>query len=394
MTTVLLKNATAILPRGEFENACVLIENGKISAVTGEEITADETFNLEGARLFAGFIDIHIHGALGVDAMSAGAGDLRKMARFLASKGTTAWLPTFVPDSDANYRKSIDAIDELIKTQNEHPIAQALGVHYEGVFANEKMCGALRPEFFKKFTKGDEVEKLPKLKAENAVHLTTFAPEIEGGVKLVEELIRCGWIPSIGHTKADTETLDRAFAAGAKHMTHFFNAMTGLHHRDVGVAGWGLTNEKVTCDIIADGIHVAPTVLKLAHRVKTSENLMLISDAVSPAGLGDGVYEIWNEKISVAGGKTRNERGSIAGSVITLLDAVNQMLSLGVAATEVSRMASLNPAKLLGAEKTRGSIEAGKLADLVALDEQGNVKLCLTAGQVAFGDFQPAPARH
>ncbi|HYP51861.1 MAG TPA: amidohydrolase family protein [Pyrinomonadaceae bacterium] len=273
-----------------------------------------------------------------------------------------------------------------MEAQASEAQAQALGVHYEGVFANEKMCGALRPEFFKKFT-GGEVANLPKLKAAGAAHLTTFAPEIEGGVELVKELIRRGWIPSIGHTKADTETLDRAFAAGAKHITHFFNAMTGLHHREVGVAGWGLANEKVTCDIIADGIHVAPTVLNLAHRVKTSENLLLFSDAVSPTGLGDGDYEIWNEKISVREGRTRNERGSIAGSVITLLDAVKQMLSLGIGEAEVSRMASLNPAKLLGVEKTHGSIETGKRADLVALDEQGNVKLTLTAGQVAFGDF-------
>ncbi|HLM02469.1 MAG TPA: N-acetylglucosamine-6-phosphate deacetylase, partial [Pyrinomonadaceae bacterium] len=331
----------------------------------------------------AGFIDIHIHGAVGVDTMTAGADDLRKMARFLASRGTTAWLPTLVPDSDENYRRAIEAIDELMKTQDDEPQAEALGVHYEGVFASEKMCGALRPEFFKKFT-GGELAGLPELRAENAVHLTTFAPEIEGGIPLVKELIKRGWIPSIGHTKADAETLDRAFAAGAKHMTHFFNAMTGLHHREVGVVGWGLANEKVTCDIIADGIHVAPLMLKLAHRVKTSENLLLISDAVSPAGLGDGDYEIWNEKISVVGGKTQNERGSIAGSVITLLDAVGQMLALGVEATEASRMASLNPAKLLGVEKTRGSIETGKLADLVALDESSNVKLTLTAGEVAF----------
>lgn len=387
MTTILLKNATAILPGGEFKNAFVRIENDKIASVTNEETNAGKIINLEGATLFAGFIDIHIHGAVGVDTMTAGAGDLKKMARFLASKGTTAWLPTFVPDADANYRKAIDAIDELMKTQAGEPIAEALGVHYEGVFANEKMCGALRPEFFKKFTIGDEVAELPRLKAKNVVHLTTFAPEIEGGIELVSELIKRGWIASIGHTKAGAETLDRAFAAGARHMTHFFNAMSGLHHREVGVVGWGLANEEITCDIIADGVHVHPKMLKLAHKIKTSENLMLISDAVSPTGLGDGDYEIWNEKISVAGGKTRNERGSIAGSVITLLDAVNQMLSLGIAEAEVSRMASLNPARLLGVEKTRGSIEAGKRADLVALDKKGNVRLCLIAGRVAFSDL-------
>jgi N-acetylglucosamine-6-phosphate deacetylase len=388
MKSVLLKNATAILPFEKAENVSLLIENGKIVEIERENKTleADRTIDLAGANVFAGFIDIHIHGAVGVDAMTADAVDLRKMAKFLAAQGTTAWLPTFVPASDDNYRKSIAAIDELMKTQGVEPIAQALGVHYEGVFANEKMCGALRPEFFKKFT-GDEVEKLPKLKAENAVHLTTFAPEIEGGIALVKDLIKHGWIPSIGHTRADAETLDRAFEVGARHMTHFFNAMTGLHHRDVGVVGWGLTNEKITCDIIADGIHVHPKMLRLAHKIKTSENLLLISDAVSPTGLGDGEYEIWNEKVSVREGRTRNERGSIAGSVITLLDAVKQMLSLGIAETEVSRMASLNPAKLLGVENTQGSIETGKRADLIGLDENGNVKLTLTDGRVAFVDF-------
>ncbi|HEX8251331.1 MAG TPA: N-acetylglucosamine-6-phosphate deacetylase [Pyrinomonadaceae bacterium] len=388
MESLLLKNVTAILPSEKAENVSLFIKNGKIAEISpqNQACSADKTIDLSGATVFAGFIDIHIHGAVGVDAMTAETDDLRKMAKFLAAKGTTAWLPTFVPDADENYRKSIDAIDELMNTQSVEPAAQALGVHYEGVFANEKMCGALRPEFFKKFT-GDEVAGLPKLRAENAVHLTTFAPEIEGGVELVKELIKRGWIASIGHTKSDAETLGKAFAAGARHMTHFFNAMSGLHHREVGVVGWGLTNEKVTCDIIADGVHVHPQMLKLAHRVKTSENLLLISDAVSPTGLGDGDYEIWNEKVSVVKGRTQNERGSIAGSVITLLEAVNKMLSLGIAETEVSRMASLNPAKLLGVEKTRGSIETGKRADLVALDERGNVKLCLTAGDVAFGDF-------
>jgi N-acetylglucosamine-6-phosphate deacetylase len=389
MKSLLLKNATAILPSEKAENVSLLIENGKIAAIGGNIQTqdVDKTIDLSGATLLAGFIDIHIHGAVGVDTMTADAEDLQKMAEFLAAKGTTAWLPTFVPDSDENYRKSINAIDELMKKQTNEPIAQALGVHYEGVFANEKMCGALRPEFFKKFTGGDEVAKLPKLNIEKAVHLTTFAPEVEGGVELITELINHGWIPSIGHTKADSETLDKAFAAGAKHMTHFFNAMTGLHHRDVGVVGWGLTNERVTCDIIADGVHVHPQMLKLAHKVKTAENLLLISDAVSPAGLGDGEYEIWNEKISVINGKTQNERGSIAGSVITLLDAVKQMLALEIAETEVSRMASLNPAKLLGLEKDFGSIETGKRADLVALDKDGNVKLTLSAGRVAFSEF-------
>ncbi len=381
MVSLLLKNADTVLPDGTVKNTSVLIGNGKISSVTNEVGKADKTFSLLNLTLYAGLIDAHIHGAVGVDVNVADAADLYKMAKFLAENGTTAWLPTFVPDSDEVYRNVIAEIEKIIKIQENEPIAQIVGVHYEGVFANEKMCGALRPEFFKTFT-GNELNDLPKLK--KGVHLTTFAPEAENGISLVRELKKQNWIPLIGHTKAGLQTLEKAFDAGAKHLTHFFNAMTGLHHRDSGVVGWALTKPEVTFDIIADGVHVAPEILKFAVRSKSTEKVSLISDAVLPTGLGDGDFEIWGEKVSVLNGKTRNLRGSIAGSVITMLDAVKMMLSLGFSETEVSRMASANPARLLGIEKTHGTIEAGKRADLVALDEQGNVRLVLIGGNVAF----------
>ena len=197
------------------------------------------------------------------------------MAKFLAENGTTAWLPTFVPDSDETYQNVMAEIEKTIEIQKNEPIAQIVGVHYEGVFANEKMCGALRPEFFKTFT-GSEINHLPRLK--NGVHLTTFAPEVENGIELVKELKKQNWIPSIGHTKADVQTLKKPFEAGAKHLTHFFNAMTGLHHRDIGVVGWALTKEEMTFDIIADGVHVAPQMLKFAVDSKTAEKVSLISE--------------------------------------------------------------------------------------------------------------------
>ncbi|MET0752520.1 MAG: N-acetylglucosamine-6-phosphate deacetylase, partial [Pyrinomonadaceae bacterium] len=353
MTTILLKNTKAILPEGELENAFVIIENDRIIAVTNTEIKAGETINLEGSRLFAGFIDIHIHGSVDVDVNSSDAAELQRLAKFLAENGVTAWLPTLVPDSDENYRKAINSIENLVEIQAEEPIAQALGVHYEGVFANEKMCGALRPEFFKTFTRGNEIGSLPKLA--EGIHFTTLAPEIENGIELIRELARQNWIVSIGHTRAGTETLDKAKRAGAKHLTHFFNAMSGIHHRETGVAGWALTNEDVTFDIIADAVHVAPQMLKFAAGIKSPDKVSLISDAIAPTGLGDGDYEIWGEKISVINGKTQNERGSIAGSVITMLDAVRLMLSLGFSDSQVSKMASANPAKLLGIEKTHGT---------------------------------------
>jgi N-acetylglucosamine-6-phosphate deacetylase len=159
--------------------------------------------------------------------------------------------------------------------------------------------------------------------------------------------------------------------------------MTPLHHRAPGPAGWGLLHDEVTCDVIADGIHIDPMMLKLILRTKTAERVSLISDAIAAAGLGDGDYQVWGERIAVRNGRTQNARGSIAGSVITMLDAVRMMLSLGASEIEVARMASTNPARLLGIDRDCGSIEAGKRADLVALDQDGNVRLTIAGGRVS-----------
>jgi N-acetylglucosamine-6-phosphate deacetylase len=390
MEKLLLKNANTVLPTEKTENVSILIEDGKIAAILSDNsnLDADKVFDLSNDLLCAGFIDIHNHGVVGIDVNSATADDLHRASKFLAQHGVTGWLPSLVPDSDENYTKVIRAIDELMETQEERePAARVLGVHYEGVFANEKMCGALRPQFFKTFAKGDEVSSLPKLKNKMAVHLTTMAPEVENGIELVKELRKQNWTVSIGHTRADFQTLNQAFEAGAGQITHLFNAMTGVHHRDIGVAGWALMNDKVSCEIIADGHHVARQMLKFAFDCKTADKLVLISDSVSPTGLGDGDFEIWNEKISVTDGRTSNERGSIAGSVITMLDAFKMFQSLDISENEISKMASLNPAKLLGIEQECGSVEIGKQADLVAIDKEGNVKLTLIGGKVAFNNF-------
>lgn len=364
------------------DHASVKIDGVLITDLAAKsEDYADRTIEAGGLTILSGFVDIHIHGAVGVDVNAGDMDGLVEVARFLAGNGVTAWVPTLVPDADENYRRVIAAIDGLMEIQDDLPIARAVGVHYEGVFANEKMCGALRPEFFKAFT-GSELSELPRLK--RGVHMTTLAPEIDGGIELIRELRRQSWIVSIGHTKADTGVLDKAFEAGATHLTHFYNAMSGLHHRHVGVVGWALTNPDVTFDIIADGVHVHPKMLEFACRSKSADSVSLISDSVAPAGLGDGEYEVWGEKLSVVNGRTRNERGSIAGSVITMLDAVKQMLSLGFSVVEVAKMASSNPARLLGIDNNYGSIEVGKRADLVALDDEKNVKFVMVGGKVAF----------
>ncbi len=363
------------------ETVDVSVAGGLVDSIAAaSSLVGGEVKDGKGLTLYPGFIDVHNHGAIGVDVNEAKVDDLVAVAKFLASEGVTAWMPTLVPDSDENYRRLIDVIDRLMEIQSEMPIAQAVGVHYEGIFANEKMCGALRPEYFKSFT-GSEVGDLPRLKS--GVHMTTFAPEVENGIELAKELSKQGWIASIGHTKADVATLDQACAAGAKHVTHFFNAMTGIHHRDVGVAGWALTNPEMTFDIIADGIHVNPRMVQMACRAKTPDKTILISDSVAPTGLGDGSFQLWGETVVVENKRTRNERGSIAGSVISMLDAVNGVRSIGFSPVEVAKMASTNPARLLGLSDTRGSIAAGRRADLVGVNTDGSVEFVMIGGRLA-----------
>lgn len=380
----------------------MLVESGRIAGVfdiDGSPLSgADTVIDLNGATLFPGFIDIHIHGAVGVDTMAATAEDIGRVAQFLVSQGVTAWLPTLVPAAAAQYTNAVEAIGKLFHEQSLiadtsvlslRPQARVLGVHYEGPFVNNEQCGALHREYFRTFVQAADLETLPTVKNEDAVHLMTLAPEIEGGIELIGELKKRGWIVSIGHTRATVEVLDRALLAGARHMTHFMNAMTPLHHRSPGAVGWGLIHDDVTCDLIADGVHLDPLVLKLILRAKTSERISLISDAIAATGLGDGEYQIWGEMIRVENGRTQNARGSIAGSVITMLDAVRMMLSLGAPEIDVARMASANPARLLQIEKDCGSIEVGKRADLAALDHAGNVRLTVVAGRPFSSDNFP-----
>lgn len=387
----LLRNARIVLPRQVHESGSLLIENGQITQViegtSPESASADSVVELDSATLFPGFIDIHIHGAVGVDVNSATAGDLRRVSELLARKGVTAWLPTLVPATDEEYERAIAAISELMtqqaSAQSGEPGARVLGVHYEGPFVNSEQCGALHREHFRTFKTSADLDSLPTIEHDNGIHFTTVAPEIEGGIELISNLRRRGWIVSIGHTRATPDVLDEAKAAGAQHMTHFMNAMSPLHHRAPGPIGWGLLNDDLSLDVIADGVHLDPMMLKVLLRCVTPARLALISDAIAATGQGDGDYEIWGEKISVMNGRTSNARGSIAGSVITMLDAVKMMLALGASECDVARMASLNPARLLGIDRDCGSIEVGKRADLVAVDKSGNAQLTLIGGQVA-----------
>lgn len=342
-------------------------------------LESGDVIDLKTKLLVPGFIDVHCHGAAGVDVNTANVEGLLDIGKYLARKGVTGWMPTFVPDSIENYRAVVNAIEQVLEQQEAISCARILGVHYEGVFANEKMCGALRPEYFKAYSSRADIDSLPVPKS--GVKMITISPEIENGIELAGELVSSGWVVSIGHTNAPVDVLEKAFDCGAKHLTHFFNAMSGIHHRDIGVAGWGLSKQGVTFDIIADGIHVNPEMIRLAVNAKGTAGVTLISDSIAPTGLGDGTYELWGASIEVVNGRTRNEKGAIAGSVITVADAARMMSSLGYSIQEISSMASSNPARLLGFGNITGSIDVGKRADLVIMNESFVVETVIVGGK-------------
>lgn len=384
--TLLIEGAKVVTPYGIREGASLLVEGERIRRVfdssANEDARGDKILRLENHTLLPGFIDIHTHGAVGVDVMTATPDDLLKVGRHLAAHGVTSWLPTLVPAPPEDYLRAALAVEQLVSRQSgsEIPAARALGLHYEGPFVNEQQCGALRANFFRTFKSAAGLDTLPVPNFAGARHMMTLAPEVEGGVPLVRELMRRGWVVSLGHTRAPVEILDQALAAGARHMTHFFNAMPRLHQRAPGPVGWGLAHPEVSCDVIADGAHVDPLVLKLLLRVKGGEHITLISDSVAPAGLGDGQFQLWGETIKVLNGRTENERGHLAGSVINIGDAVRLLLRLGVSFEDIALMAARNPARLLGIEDDCGTIEEGKRADLVALDKDHSVSLTIIGG--------------
>ncbi|HEX5736750.1 MAG TPA: N-acetylglucosamine-6-phosphate deacetylase [Blastocatellia bacterium] len=398
MNELFLSNALIALEEG-FKRGCVLISDGRIGEVVEDEPGGvANRFDLGGAYLAPGMIDIHIHGSAGVDVMEADAAALRKLSQFLLAEGVTGYFATLVPTDDRGYKAALAEIDSYIKRQNEternggEPSgARLLGVHFEGPFVSPARSGALAPAHFRQYD-GDP-SAIEIFTEQATARLMTLAPEIAGGIDLIRDLSRRGVRLFIGHTQADPQTLDLAVKAGARHITHFPNALDPLHHRKPGAVGWGLVRGDVTVDCIADFQHVHPLMLELIIRSKTVDHVALISDAILPTGLGDGEFRVWGERISVRNGKTAlaagPAEGTIAGSVITMNQALKNVIGMGVAPDKAIRMATIVPARAAGVDLDVGSIEVGKRADLVVFDKDFNVRMGIIGGKVAF-DSRPS----
>ncbi|HZK34488.1 MAG TPA: N-acetylglucosamine-6-phosphate deacetylase [Bacillota bacterium] len=325
----------------------------------------------KGSYIVPGFIDIHVHGSYGADVMDASIDSLSNISSFLAKHGTSSYLATTMTCSVGDIRKSILAVSQYIKEDNGRG-AQILGVHMEGPFINPLVKGAHDEAHIR----APSVVTFNEIVGDKAdiIRLVTIAPELEGAQGLAAYLRKINTTVSIGHTGADYETAKGAIEAGINHTCHFYNAMTPIRHRQPGLVGAALDNDDSTIELIADLVHIHPAALRLAYRIKGRDKCVLITDAMSAAGLSDGLYELGGLKVYVENGVARQADGTLAGSTLTQDRALQNMVKAGVPLESTITMLTRTPAKVIGVDGYKGQLKKGYDADIVLLDKDLNIK--------------------
>ena len=336
----------------------ITVENGKITAIaptsgstTGEDCT--------GLSVIPGLVDMHSHGCVGKDTMD---GEFEEMCAFLAKNGTTSWLPTTMT-------QSYEAIKKVTEGDRNVKGAQILGFHMEGPYINAAKKGAQNGKFIRN-------PDLAEFKSLKGMRVVTIAPELEGSMEFIKE---CGALVCIGHTDADYDTCIKAIEAGANCLTHTFNAMPGIHHRNPGPIPAALA-KNIYVQAITDGLHLHPAIVMMLYKMFGPERMVIISDSMRATGLGDGMYEFGGQDIEVKNGVARTMDGAIAGSTSTLWRCVKQAESFGIPFADAVRMATRTPADMIGADK-KGRIEVGADADLILLDKDCEIAKVMIAGE-------------
>ncbi len=379
--SMLLRNASLFTPESVGPGS-VLVEDSKVAAVfkIGEATPSVEAVDLDGAALGPGLIDVHTHGADGVELMNGGDTALR-MAHFFARHGVTGFFPATVTDSF----EAVEGAMESVRRAMAGPTggARVLGVHLEGPFISPERLGAQSPDYCIAPT-AESVARLIAL-TDGLPRIVTVAPEVEGGMEAIRAFVEAGIIVSIGHTMASTKEAEAAFRAGATQVTHMFNGMPPMHHRTPGVVGAALTTEGVRIELIADGVHLHPTTVRMAIAAKGVDGVLLVTDSISATGCEDGEYVLGPMKVIVVNGEARLESGALAGSTLTLERAVVHVARwTDVGLSGAWQMASLNPARQLGLDDHLGRIAPGYDADLMAMDARGQAVLTVVGGEVVY----------
>ncbi|WP_238579129.1 N-acetylglucosamine-6-phosphate deacetylase [Neobacillus niacini] len=389
LSLLLMVHGKAVLENEVAESIYIFIENGKIQEIGPIKALPSHLENVEkieipeGQNVVPGFIDVHIHGAAGADTMDATIEALETMAKALPAEGTTSFLATTITQKHENIENALRNAALYLNGHNDSGKADILGVHLEGPFINKKRAGAQPMEYI--INPDIELFKHWQELAEGSIKLVTVAPELENGTNFVSYLHENEVIASIGHSDAVYEEMENAVQAGAKQVTHLFNGMRGIHHREPGVAGSALLFKELMVELIADGIHVRPEVMKLVINAKGTEGMILITDAMRAKCLKNGIYDLGGQDVSVANGKALLADGTLAGSILKMNDSVKNILEAAdISLSKAVQMASVNPAKQLNVYDRKGSISVGKDADLTILSNEYQVELTICRGEMAF----------
>ena len=353
-----------------FQKKTIYIQDGTIHLLEADCQTSGTVFDAAGRRIVPGFIDIHTHGAVGVDVNGASAEDLEKIGKFFAKNGTTSWLASILTDTEEQTSRAISQCIEYQASAGKG--AQLLGIHLEGPFLASEFKGAM-PEHLLKKGSADLAASYQR-QANGNIRYITVSPEVEGVLELIPRLRELGIVVAMGHSGADYDTAMAAIQAGTAACTHTFNAMAPLHQHRPAIIGAALESD-VYCEMICDGLHLHPAIVRLLWKTKGPQRLVAITDSIMAAGLPDGNYHLGVNQVVVEKGDAKlASDGTRAGSTLTQDRALRNLLSFtGLSLEEILPVLTENPAKLIGVYDRKGSIEDGKDADLVVLDEQNQV---------------------
>ena len=323
MGNYVLTNGVFYTENETIRHGYLVIQDGEITEIGhGNYEGSLETVDVKGANVLPGFIDIHIHGGYGEDAMDANYDGLKHLAESLMSEGTTSFLATTMTQSNDNIESALSNIVKYSKNQDDYNAAEIAGVHLEGPFISEHKVGAQNPKYVQR-PHVEQIERLQQV-AEGNIKVMTFAPEVEGAKEALARF-KDEIIFSIGHTVATFDEAMEAVAHGAKHITHLYNAATRFVHRDPGVVGAAWVNEGLHTELISDGIHTHPSAVKIAYKQKGNEHFYLITDAMRAKGMSDGEYDLGGQKVIVKGSEARLASGALAGSILKMKEGLRNL---------------------------------------------------------------------
>jgi N-acetylglucosamine-6-phosphate deacetylase len=378
--------ARLFTPTEIIEDPIVIVEDGTIQSVSSRALkpvpSGSKHSHFPDLVMAPGYLDIHVHGGAGHDVMANDPSGQIAFEKAMAKHGVTSYLPTTVTASMERILGALDRLGNIVSAESgehSHIGARPLGIHLEGPFLSAAKCG-VHPTNFLIDPTFELFERMWEASG-GTLKMMTVAPELAGAAEVIRRARERGVYTSIGHSNATFDQATVGIRAGAVSATHTFNAMRELNHREPGILGAVLSSDSLMADIIADGVHVAPAVVKLFLKAKGLDNALLITDAISATGMPDGTYQLGPFQVQVRGDRAELD-GKLAGSVLTLDRAVRNVMSFADWTLQQSViLATLNPAELIGAEK-KGAIAVGKDADIVFLSKDGHVVHTMVGGRM------------